>query len=103
MPGRCFEVLGAPRTTYGPQFQRGVQIPGQRQHTTVTRVELDALEIDRGAAAILGVAPVKLPDGREAFFGPVTLRSARREPHTIGKQDRMASHLLGRIEVFGDQ
>ena len=103
MPGRCFEVLGAPRTTYGPQFQRGVQIPGQRQHTTVPRVELDTLEIDRGAAAILGVAPVELPDGREAFFGPVTLRSARREPHPIGKQDRMASHLLGRIEVFGDQ
>ena len=103
MPSRGLEVLGAPRTTHGPQFQRCVQIPGQRQHTAVTRIEPDALKIDRGTAAILGVAPVELPDGREAFFGPVTLRSARREPHPVGKQDRMASDLFGRIEVFGDQ
>ena len=87
----------------GPQLEGGVEILGQWQDAAIAGVELDALEVDRRAPAIAGVAAIERADGAETFLGPVALRGAGREAQPVGKEDRMAGHLLGGIEVLGDQ
>ena len=80
--------------------ERGCEIFLQRQDAPVLGVELDALQVHGGTAALLRELRVESPDCHHLFLRPIPLRRAGRERDSVGQQHRVGRDVLRGIEIL---
>ncbi len=63
-------------------------------------IKLDALQINRRTATVLGELPIEGLDPSQQLVRVIASRSMRREANAIRQEDNMLCHTLGGVEIL---